>query len=163
MSQTAPYAVRKAGTAPPLPAAEPPPASVFLGGSRPGAGRKRDEVRKALAAVVPGEAPDTDDLTPDELVFVDFATARARKESAAAAMAELQYRIKAREYVGRDAVQAAVASALAAMAQTLRSIPDNIERKLGVDPEVAQEVGLLIDEAMDSLADELERMARDGF
>jgi hypothetical protein len=159
MSQTAPFVVRKAGTT----SAAPTPLNPFNGGARPNSGRKREEVRKALAASAPPEAEDADGLTPDELVFVDFATARARKESAAAAMAELQYRIKSSEYVSRDSVQAAVASALAAMAQSLRSIPDNIERKIGVDPEVAQEVGFLIDEAMDSLADELERMARDGF
>lgn len=50
------------------------------------------------------------------------------------------------------------------MAQTLRSVPDNLERKLGVSPEVALEVGILIDAALNDVAAKFEEMgeAPDG-
>jgi phage terminase Nu1 subunit (DNA packaging protein) len=121
-------------------------------GFRPGSGRKTKEVTDAVAAAI-----------AEDGTYLDYATARARKETAGALLSELDYKVKTREFVSRAAVQSAVASAMSAIAQTLRSIPDNIERKLGVSPEIAQEVGYQIDEAMDSLATELERMAQDGF
>ena len=121
-------------------------------GFRPGSGRKKKEVTDAVDAAIAADG-----------TYMDYATARARKETASALMGELEYKVKNGEYASRVSVQNAVASAMAAISQTLRSIPDNIERKLGVSPELAQEVGFQIDEAMDSLADELERMANDGF
>jgi phage terminase Nu1 subunit (DNA packaging protein) len=122
------------------------------GGARPGAGRKGKEVEQQVRERIEADGG-----------YLDFSAAKARKETAMAYMAELELKIKTNEYVARSAVQEACASAMAAIAQTLRAIPDNLERKLGVSPEVAQEVGVLLDESMAALADELERMARDGF
>jgi hypothetical protein len=58
--------------------------------------------------------------------------------------------------VDRAQVRQASATALSAVAQTLPSVPDNLERKLGVQPEVAQEVGVLIDAALDEVANQFE-------
>lgn len=87
-----------------------------------------------------------------------YARAKAKKEAYLANLAELEYRTKSGEYVSRDAVRQASATAFAAIAQALRSIPDNLERKLGVTPEVSEAVSLLLDEAMAELASDLQRI-----
>ena len=61
-------------------------------------------------------------------------------------------------YVLRASVQEAAATALAAMSQTMRSVPDNLERKLGLAPEVAAEVGAAIDAALNEVANQFESM-----
>lgn len=96
-------------------------------------------------------------VTPQERL--DFEAARARNEAAKADLNELELAVKRGEYVLRAEVREATATAWAACAQSLRSVPDNIERKLGVSPEVAQEVGYLIDAALDTVAAKFEEMA----
>lgn len=109
------------------------------GGARRGAGRKTADYVKPQAAQ-------------------DFDAARARNELAKAELNELELKVKTGMYGSRDSFRQACATALAALTQTLRSVPDNIERKLGVAPEVAQEVGQLIDDAMADLAGEFQMM-----
>ena len=114
-------------------------APLQLGGARPGAGRKP-------ADYVPSE---------DRL---DYEAARARNEAAKADLNELELAIKRGEYVPRAEVQAATATALSALSQTLRSVPDNLERTLGITPELAQEVGVQIDAALDDVANRFEEL-----
>ena len=114
-------------------------APLQLGGARPGAGRKP-------ADYVPSE---------DRL---DYEAARARNESAKADLNELELAIKRGEYVPRAEVQAATATALSALSQTLRSVPDNLERTLGLSPDIAQEVGRQIDAALDDMATRFEEL-----
>lgn len=102
----------------------------------------------------PGWEPSQDRL--------DFDAARARNESAKADLNELDLAIKRGEYVLRSAVQEATATALSALAQTLRSVPDNLERKLGVSPELALEVGIQIDAALNDVAAKFEEMGDEG-
>ena len=89
---------------------------------------------------------------------VDFDKARARNEAAKADLNEIEYKIKSGEYVSRFAVQQAAATAVSAFAQTMRSVPDNLERK-GVPPEVCALIEQVIDESMAGLADDLELMS----
>lgn len=110
------------------------------GGYRQGAGRK----------------PADYEPTPDQ---ADLAANKARNEAAKADLNELELRIKSGEYVARVAVREETATALSTLAQSLRSVPDNLERKLGVSPEVAEEVGRLIDEALNDVADAFEQLA----
>ncbi len=114
-------------------------APLQLGGARPGAGRKP-------ADYVPSE---------DRL---DYEAARARNESAKADLNEMELAIKRGEYVPRAEVQAATATALSALSQTLRSVPDNLERTLGISPDIAQEVGRQIDAALDDMATRFEEL-----
>lgn len=107
------------------------------GGARPGAGRKPADYVK------PPEA-------------ADFELARARNEAAKADLNELEFKVKSGEYISRTAVVQATATAYAAVAQTLRSIPDHLERRLALDPSVAEEVAKLIDESLNELADTFE-------
>lgn len=87
-----------------------------------------------------------------------YGGAKAREKVAQAAKAELEYRIKIGQYLPRDAVKSALAEAYQAVAQSLRSVPDNLERKLGVTPEVAELVSVAIDEAMGELAYAMEQI-----
>jgi hypothetical protein len=109
------------------------------GGARKGAGRK------------PKDHVPSKDKT-------DFDAARARNEAAKADMAELEYQIKSGQYVSRDAVKQACATAFASLAQGLRTIPDNLERKLGLGGEACEAVGEIIDEALANLSGEFELM-----
>jgi len=128
------------------------PSSVTRhGGAREGAGRKP----KALA----DEAADR----AQEAGYLDYAIAKAKKETYLAELAQLEFEVKTQAKIDRIAVREAAAAAQAACAQALRAIPDTVERKFNVAPEIAAEIGLLIDAAMDELATELERMGRDGF
>lgn len=88
----------------------------------------------------------------------DYDQARARNELAKAQLNELDVMVKTGEYGSRAQFRQASATTIAALAQTLRSIPDNLERKLGVSAEVATEVGVLIDNALNDLASEFEMM-----
>ena len=114
-------------------------APLQLGGARPGAGRK------------PADYVPSDDR-------LDYEAARARNESAKADLNELDLAIKRGEYVPRAEVQAATATALSALSQTLRSVPDNLERTLGLSPDIAQEVGSQIDAALDDMATRFEEL-----
>ena len=114
-------------------------APLQLGGARPGAGRK------------PADYTPSDDR-------LDYEAARARNESAKADLNELDLAIKRGEYVPRAEVQAATATALSALSQTLRSVPDNLERTLGLSPDIAQEVGRQIDAALDDMATRFEEL-----
>ena len=89
---------------------------------------------------------------------LDYEAARARNESAKADLNELDLAIKRGEYVPRAEVQAATATALSALSQTLRSVPDNLERTLGLSPDIAQEVGRQIDAALDDMATRFEEL-----
>ena len=109
------------------------------GGARKGAGRK------PAGYVRPQEVQ-------------DFESARARNEAAKADLNELEFKIKSGEYVEREAVKQASATALAAVAQSLRSLPDTLERKLNIAPEVAELIGVEIDATLDSLAEDFALM-----
>jgi len=89
---------------------------------------------------------------------IDYDEARARNEAAKADLNELELAVRRGIYVERAAVQQATATALATLAQTLRAVPDNLERRLGVSADVAQEVGVMIDNSLDDLATEFEQL-----
>ncbi len=111
------------------------------GGKRDGAGAKDKATQDATRAA-----------------HILYTKSRAKLEQQKALMAELDFKIKSGEYVPREDVRQATAKAFSNTAQTLRSIPDNIERKLGVDPVVAQDIGEQIDQILNTLATELEEM-----
>ena len=110
------------------------------GGARDGSGRKAAGYEK-----------------PERII--DFELAKARKESALADMHELQYRIKSGEYVSRDSVRQASATILATVAQTLRSVGDNLERQ-GVSADVCARVDSILGDTLADAARDL-RMLTD--
>jgi hypothetical protein len=123
--------------------AVPDPRPSGRGGARPGAGAKPAGYVK-----------------PPEAVALD--KARARKEAALAEKAELDLMVSKGEYGDRAAFRQAVAMVISSFVQTMRSIPDNLERRLGISPEVAQAIGTELDESLNNLADELEMIAGGG-
>lgn len=88
----------------------------------------------------------------------DFDKARARNEAAKALQNELKYKVDSGQYVSREAVKSAAATTMSGLAQSLRSISDNLERE-GVPIEVCQRVEKVIDEAMTDAAARMELMA----
>ena len=115
------------------------------GGARPKAGGKSKFVRDST-----------------EESHIEYTASRAKKESFAAKMLEHNFNVESGKYVPRAEVQRAAAVAFATVSQTLRSIPDNLERRLGISPEVAEQVAFQIDEIMGDLADDLEKMHVDS-
>ena len=123
--------------------------SPNLGGRREGSGRMKKETAERVKHAI------------DEDGGVDYAVARARKEDWLAKTVELDYRIKQGEYVNRDKVRQVCATAFSAIAQALRSIPDGLERKEGIQPQLADKISIYIDEAMSSLSHDFEKLAGD--
>ncbi len=83
-----------------------------------------------------------------------------RRALADAKLRELELERRRGAVLPRDDVRTASAQAFALVASSMRAIPDNLERRLGVSPAVAEEVSILIDDAMANLADDLERLHR---
>lgn len=120
------------------PLAPTPAKSTGHGGKRARAGGKPKAVRDAT-----------------EEHHIQYTKSRAENETFKAANAKLDYEIKLGKYVLREDVRRAVAVAFATVTQNLRSIPDNLERRLGLSPEVIQQVSIEIDEVMENLSEEL--------
>lgn len=97
------------------------------------------------------EDPDDD---PDDTTgtAIRKARAQARKEEAQAGREEIKLKVEAGEYLPRAAFRDACATLLASVAQAMRSLPDNLERKVGLDPDAMQMVEQTIDAAMADLA-----------
>jgi len=110
------------------------------GGARAGAGRK----------------PAAESSAEDARLYN---ASRARKEAALAGIAELDLGQKAGSLLHRDKVQLASSMAFASFVQSLRSLPDNLERDQGITPEVAEAIGTAIDEALADLGRQFKAMA----
>lgn len=119
------------------------------GGARPGGGRPRTAVGG-------------DTLAADRnATRADFEAERARHEKIKADEREFEFEIKKGEYLPRSAQQAASATALAVLTQSLRSIPDNLERSFGLAPEVVEQVAIQIDAALAEVATAFKAMTND--
>ena len=112
------------------------PQTFTHGGARPGAGRPAGSTSKSEHAQ-------------------RFDVARARKEEALAGLNELDLQVKLGNYLPRDAFREAIATGLAGLTSALRGIPDNIERTASVSPEVLEAISDQIDQALESLANQL--------
>lgn len=109
------------------------------GGARPGAGRKPAEYVMPVARV-------------------DYEEERALHEKSKRERSELAYQMELGEVVTRQAVQVAAATAFAMTAQSLRSLSDNLERKLGLDPSVSEQIELTVDAVLTDLSLALEAL-----
>lgn len=82
----------------------------------------------------------------------------ARNAHFAAALKQQKLRVMLGEYVKRDAVRATSAKALSALVQNCRGIRDTLERRHGVAPHVAAIVDECIDDALDQLAQQFQKL-----
>ena len=71
---------------------------------------------------------------------------------------EFELEVRKRLHVEVAAVQQASATAMAALAQTLRSLPDLLERRCGLQPSAVRLVGQTVDEVLASAAAALQAM-----
>lgn len=109
------------------------------GGARAGAGRK----------------PEGYEPPPEK---ASFDREKALHERSKRLRSELAHKIESGEVVSRAAVQEASATALALAAQSLRSLPDNLERKLSLPPAVTEEIEKTIHAVLTDLAAAFEMM-----
>ena len=91
----------------------------------------------------------------------DFEAERARHEKIKADEREFEFAVKKGEYLPRDIQRQAAATAIAVLTQSLRSIPDNLERSLGLAPETVEAVAIQIDEALAEVAAAFKAMTND--
>ena len=92
---------------------------------------------------------------------VDFEVERARHEKIKADEREFEFGIKQGQYLPRVAQQTAAAPALAVLTQSLRSIPDNLERSLDLGPEAVEQIAVQIDDALAEVAAAFKSMTHD--
>lgn len=83
---------------------------------------------------------------------VDFENERAEHERVKRQQREFKLAVEMGEYLPRDAQRQAAATALAVLTQSLRSIPDNLERTLSLPPATVEAISLQIDAALAELA-----------
>jgi len=95
-----------------------------------------------------GQRPD-DDVDPDKLQPIE------RKAWYDGETKKRELQIRDRELIPAADVEQAIATAFATVSQDLRAIPDNLERRLGVAPQVAEAVEVAIHETMTSIAEKL--------
>ena len=110
---------------------------------------------RATAAPTPRDADDDADEAGRISAATKTAMAKARKETALAGLNELQLQVKSGEYLPRAAYREATATLLAMLSQGLRSLPDTIERKFDVPPDVLQLIEATIDASLDHVAESL--------
>lgn len=84
-------------------------------------------------------------------------TPQDRKALADAKLREHMLAVKSGEYLPRDAFKNAVGTAYATCAQSIKSLPDNFERKMGLTPEQAEAGELVVDQILQTLYDDLKR------
>lgn len=137
------------------------------GGRRPGAGRpaayspKRAKELEAALALFGDE--DEDDTPGNDHTTLSVRKARAvtSKEESVAGLKALELKVEQGKYLPRAAYREATATLLAALAQGLRSLPDQLERDFNLAPEVCERVEQVIDEALRTTALRLEVFAGD--
>lgn len=123
------------------------------GGKRAGAGRRKGYSPKARKQIEAGEIDPNDSAVSDATkLAIRKAVALTEKEEALAQQAWLKFNIDSGEYLPRAAFREASATLLSELAQGLRSLPDEIERKFSLAPEVLQLLEAVIDERLNAVA-----------
>jgi hypothetical protein len=93
--------------------------------------------------------------------MADLDEQRARHEKIKADEREFKLGILHGQYLSRDAQRQAAATALALLTQSLRSIPDNLERTLSIEPRLVEAIAIGIDTALAEVAVAFKAMTRD--
>jgi hypothetical protein len=123
-------------------------------------------VEAAAQGLLPPHDPLFDEplnFSPKEQEFIDLGKEKAQHERAKRLNQELDYSIKIGKFVPRDAVAQASATAMAAFVQTMRSVSDNLERRNGVDAHTCSLVDEAINVALDTLADEFQKLCEKHY
>ncbi len=105
----------------------------------------------------PRQSPAGEEFDPDKLQPGE------RKAWYESEVKRRDLQVRDRELIPVSEVQTAIATAFAAISQDLRAIPDNLERKAGIGADTAEVVEVMINEAMNGLADRLATLAPAGI
>jgi hypothetical protein len=127
------------------------------GGKRPGSGRPKGYSAKARKELEAQETGAATVITPEnahEATSIAFRKARAiaDKEEALANQAWLKYQQDSKEYLPRVAFREAAATLLAELAQGLRSLSDELERKVTLPPEALMLIEQTVDDRLNAVA-----------
>lgn len=109
-------------------------------------------LKAALSAVLSRRG----DADPESLSPVD------RRSVAQARLLEHQLQVKSGEYLPRSSVREGCSVAYAMVAQSVRSIPDLVERKTGADPDTCELIEQVIDNVCADLAERMEALHRES-
>jgi phage terminase Nu1 subunit (DNA packaging protein) len=90
-----------------------------------------------------------DELSPEQM------QPKERKDWYDSELKRTQLEQSQRKLIPAEEVEIAISTAFAVIAQHLRSMPDNLERKLGISPEIAESIELANDEYLNALANSL--------
>lgn len=126
------------------PAYESKPQPGKHGGARPGAGRKPKST---------GDANDP---------YLLLARAKAKKETFLAHQEELNFKRAAGQLYDREQVMQVFTTTVATFAEQMRSIPDMLERKVGLTPKQAEMAADEIDAQLEDLRRRLMQVIADG-
>jgi len=116
------------------------------GGARPGAGRPK------------GFSQKNQDPTKRDSYGV-LAEAKAHREVYKAKMAEVEFRLKTAELYERAEVLRVVRTAIAVFAEQMRSLPDKLERSVGLTPAQAELAEQEVDAQLEELRSKLSRIS----
>lgn len=111
-----------------------------------------DEVMRVFVRNTAAAMSEDGEMDPDKLSPTD------RKAWFDSELKKIQVEEKERTLIPAHEVEATLATAYASVSQGLRAIPDNLERIHGIEPELAETVGNIIEAQMDSLANKLESL-----
>jgi hypothetical protein len=92
----------------------------------------------------------------------DFEIERAEHEKVKKEQRAHRLAVERGNYLPRQAQRQAAATALAVLTQSLRSIPDNLERQMALQPEVVEAIAVQIDAALSECAAAFKAMTREG-
>lgn len=92
----------------------------------------------------------------------DFELERAAHEKVKREQREFKLACDRAEYLPRDAQRQAAATALAVLTQSMRSVPDNLERICSLTPEQAELAQQMIDAALSEVALAFKAMGGDA-
>ena len=96
----------------------------------------------------PGDSP-SGELNPDDM------TPQDRKAWFESETKRRALQVQDRELIPAIEVEQVVSTAFQAIAQGLRSMPDNIERRTGCPPEIVEAIEVALDAEMNALAEKL--------
>lgn len=91
---------------------------------------------------------------------IEFEKERAEHEKVKKDQRALALEIARGNYLPREAQRQAAATALAVLTQSLRSIPDNLERQMALQPELVEAIALQIDSALSECAVAFQAMTK---
>ena len=100
-----------------------------------------------------GEVAGEDDIDPRKL------PPKERKDWIQSEREWHKHLLERREVLPKAEIRQVVSTAFAAFAQDARAIPDHMERRYGIPPDLTVTIGESIDSALDSMADRLQALA----